>query len=181
MMRRGAVMSSDAEFERLVDGYYRPLYRFAYSLTRTEADAFDLCQQTFYAWAANGHQLRDMGKVKTWLFTTLYREFLNTRRREKRFPHFEIGQVEDELPPVSLTRVHEIDLAEVLRALSQVDEIFQAPLALFYLEECLYKEIAEILGIPIGTVKSRIARGLAQMHRLLNVESAVQPGRDAHD
>ena len=59
------------DFESVVASYYEPLYQFAFSLTRTEADACDLTQQTFYVWATKGHQLRDVSKVKTWLFTTL--------------------------------------------------------------------------------------------------------------
>jgi RNA polymerase sigma-70 factor, ECF subfamily len=55
----------------------------------------------------------------------------------------------------------------VLEALAKVDEIYQAPVALFYLEDCPYKEIAEILDIPIGTVKSRMARGIAQLQSIL--------------
>jgi RNA polymerase sigma-70 factor (ECF subfamily) len=61
------------EFELLVSQFYEPLYRFAFSLTGTEADACDLTQQTFYIWATKGHQLRDRSKVKSWLFTTLHR------------------------------------------------------------------------------------------------------------
>jgi RNA polymerase sigma-70 factor (ECF subfamily) len=57
-------MSSDSDFEELVSRYYHLLYRFAYSLTRTEADASDLTQQTFYIWAAKGHQLHDRAKVR---------------------------------------------------------------------------------------------------------------------
>jgi DNA-directed RNA polymerase specialized sigma24 family protein len=69
------------DFERIVTQHYEPLYRFAFSLTRAEPDAMDLTQQTFCIWAAKGHQLRDSSKVKTWLFTTLRREFLNMREK----------------------------------------------------------------------------------------------------
>jgi RNA polymerase sigma-70 factor (ECF subfamily) len=55
----------------------------------------------------------------------------------------------------------------VLQSLAQLEEIFQAPLALFYLEDHSYKEIADILGVPLGTVKSRISRGIAQLHQSL--------------
>lgn len=158
-------MASSLDFESVVACYYEPLYQFAFSLTRAEADACDLTQQTFYVWAIKGHQLRDVSKVKTWLFTTLHRNFLESRRRLTRFPHHELSQVElPSLPPV---RVDQLDSAQVLKALGSVDEIYQAPVALFYLEDCSYKEIAEILEIPIGTVKSRMARGIVQLQTLL--------------
>jgi RNA polymerase sigma-70 factor (ECF subfamily) len=64
---------ADLDFEKLVEDYHMPLYRFALSLSRKESDAADLTQQTFYLWASKGHQLRDASKVKTWLFTSLYR------------------------------------------------------------------------------------------------------------
>jgi RNA polymerase sigma-70 factor (ECF subfamily) len=160
-------MASSLEFESVVARYYEPLYQFAFSLTRAEADACDLTQQTFYVWAVKGHQLRDTSKVKTWLFTTLHRVFLESRRRETRFPHFTLDDVPLELPSLSPTAVNRLDSAHVLQALAQVDAIYQAPVALFYLEDCSYKEIAEILSVPMGTVKSRLARGIAQLQTLL--------------
>ncbi len=155
------------DFENLVANYYKPLYQFAYSLTQSEAEACDLTQQTFYIWATKGHQLRDGSKVKTWLFTTLHREFLETRRHATRFPHFELEQMATELPPISPARLNQLDSAQVLHALQRVEKVYQGPVSLFYLQDCSYKEIAEILGVPMGTVKSRIARGIAQLHKLL--------------
>ena len=155
------------EFESVVATYYEPLYQFAFSLTRTEADACDLTQQTFYVWATKGHQLRDVSKVKTWLFTTLHRAFLESRRKQTRFPHFELSEVPLELPALSPVLANQLDGSQVLAALAEVDELYQSPIALFYLEDCSYKEIAEILDVPIGTVKSRMARGIAQLQKLL--------------
>src|ERR1041385_6065976 len=131
-------MASGLDFESVVACYYEPLYQFAFSLARSEADACDLTQQTFYVWATKGHQLRDHSKVKTWLFTTLHRQFLETRRKQTRFPHQELSQVAQELPVISPTLASQLDSAQVLRALAQVDEVFQAPVALFYLEDCSY-------------------------------------------
>jgi RNA polymerase sigma-70 factor (ECF subfamily) len=160
-------MASGPDFESVVTCYYESLYQFAFSLTRTEADACDLTQQTFYIWAAKGHQLRDATKIKTWLFTTLHRAFLQNHRREVRFPHHELSQVPQELPTLSPAFAASLDGADVLRALSSLDEVYRAPVALFYLEDCSYKEIAEILAVPIGTVKSRMARGIARLHSSL--------------
>ena len=158
---------SDREFEALVEQHYGPLYRFALSLTRTETDACDLTQETFRVWATKGHQLKDRERAKSWLFTTLHRVFLESRRRHTRFPHFELDEVTEEIPNVDPDVVNRLDAQQVVELLGRVDTPFQAPVALFYLEDLSYNEIAEILEIPLGTVKSRIARGLAQLKLLL--------------
>jgi RNA polymerase sigma-70 factor (ECF subfamily) len=170
-MGDNAEPSVSLDFESLVARYYRSLYQFAFSLTQAEADACDLTQQTFYVWATKGHQLRDASKVKSWLFTTLHREFLESRRRQTRFPHYELDHVEEELPSISPARVNQLDSAQVLLALAQVDALYQAPVALFYIEDLSYKEIADVLSVPMGTVKSRIARGIAQLQKSLACDS----------
>ena len=158
-----------ADFEQIVSQHYEPLYRFAFSLTRTEADACDLTQQTFYIWATKGHQLRDRSKVKSWLFTILHREFLSIRRRAVRFPHFELSDAIEDLPTISPEVVNTLDSAQVLKFLGQVQEPYRAALTLFYMEDYSYKEIAAILEIPLGTVRSRISRGMAQLQRSILV------------
>lgn len=166
-------MAAGLNFETLVARFYESLYQFAFSLTRTEADARDLVQQTFHIWAVKGHQLRDPAKVKTWLFTTLHREFLETRRKQTRFPHLELSQVEGDLPAISPPTINQMDAAQVLHSLAQIDKLFQAPLSLFYLEDYSYKEIADILDVPLGTVKSRIARGMVQLQQALTYQTAA--------
>jgi RNA polymerase sigma-70 factor (ECF subfamily) len=160
-------MADNLKFESLVERYYAPLYQFAFSLTRAEAEACDLTQQTFTVWATKGQQLRDASRVKTWLFTTLHREFLHSRRRQTRFPHLELAAAEAELPSVAPVAVSQLDIAQVLAALTEVDGVYQAAVALFYLQDCSYNEMAEILGVPLGTVKSRLARGISQLQQLL--------------
>ena len=159
-------------FTHLVDRYYAALYRFALSLARSQADACDLTQQTFYVWATKGHTLRDTTKAKTWLFTTLYREFLRSRRRDTRLTSLE------ELPPGEsdraddeIDRVRQLDGTLVLEALGAVAEAFRAPLTLFYLEDLSYQEIAETLGVPVGTVMSRLSRGKDQLRAALAAQA----------
>ena len=161
------MVNSEGQFEAIVSEHYEPLFRFAMSLTRSESDAQDLTQQTFYIWATKGHQLRDFAKVKTWLYTTLHRAFLAGRRRQIRFPHHDLEEVSEQLPTVSPVHADQLDSSQVLSALAKVDERYQAALALFYLEDCSYKDIAVILEVPMGTVKSRIARGLVQLREIL--------------
>jgi RNA polymerase sigma-70 factor (ECF subfamily) len=155
-------------FEHVVREYYQPLYRFACSLSGSAADAADLTQQAYVAWAEQGHQLRDDTKVKSWLFTTLYREFLKGRRRLDRFPQVEISEVESELPAIAPNAVERLAGTEVMSALDQVDEVFRTPLTLFYIGGQSYAEIAETLDVPTGTVMSRISRAKQQLRSLLS-------------
>ena len=174
-------MTIDAPtFEQVVDMYYQPLYRFAFTLSRQEASAWDLAQETFRKFATKGHQLIEPGKVKTWLFTTLYREFIDGHRRNSRLEPLESPNGL-ELESFSPDQADKVDAAAAKQALLQLDEIFRAPLILFYLEEHSYTEIADILDIPLGTVMSRISRGRAMLReRLLPSKPATVPRtRDA--
>jgi RNA polymerase sigma-70 factor (ECF subfamily) len=163
----------ETDFEQLVDQQYAPLYRFALTLSKSEADAADLTQQTFFLWASKGDQLRDNSKAKSWLFTTLYREFLNRYRHEIRFPKVEIEHVGEEEMSV-WPNVNALDGATVLQTLCEVEEPFRAALTLFYLEQFSYQEIADVLDIPIGTVMSRLSRGKGQLReRLLSKQEMV--------
>ena len=162
----------EPDFQQLVDQHYAPLYRFALTLAQSEADAADLTQQTFFLWASKGHQLRDRSKAKSWLFTTLYREFLSRRRHEVRFPKVELDDVrEDEMSIIP--NVNTFDGPTVLQALREVEESFRAPLMLFYLEQFSYQEIAHVLEVPIGTVMSRLSRGKALLRRRLLAKEAL--------
>ena len=134
-------MNSAELFEAIVCEHYEGLFRFAMSLTQSESDAWDLTQQTFYTWATKGHQLSDISKVKSWLFTTLHRAFLMSRRKQSRCTHYELEEVSDQLPTVSPGFATQSDCCEVLRALAKLDEVYQAVVALFYLEDYSYKEI----------------------------------------
>lgn len=165
-----------SEFAGLVDAHYQALFRFAMSLTRDVDRAADLVQETFCIWAAKGGQLRDRSKAKTWLFTTLHREFLNQRRRAAKFSDEPL----DEESAGALVAPEEdadrqIDGQRALELLGALDETYRAPLALFYLQQHSYKEIAEILDVPIGTVMSRLSRGKEMLRRQMTAEPSSAP------
>ena len=153
-------------FEAIVSNYYQSLYRFGYSLAKNEHEAGDLTQQTFFIYAEKGHSLRDPDKIKSWLFTTLYREFLRRRKKDARMTHYEPELLENAGGAVepSMQRVTDGNLA--IKALEEVDEVYREPLALFYLKDLSYKEIAEVLEVPIGTIMSRLSRGKEQLRKL---------------
>lgn len=156
------------DFEDVIDTYYQPLYRFAFSLAKQEADASDLVQQTFLIWARKGHQLRDESKLKTWLFTTLRREFLGRVRKDARLSDSEPEGILESTPARNRSPEDQLDGSEIIRKLNDLPEEYRAALTLFYLKDHSYQEIAEILGIPIGTVMSRLSRGKDRLRSLLN-------------
>ena len=158
---------NEETFEELVKEHYRGLYRFAFALAGTESEASDLTQQTFCIWGEKGHQLRDGAKAKAWLFTTLNREFLKGKRRQTSFPEFEFDEELGDMADLSPAVVRGLDAQLIVKALGRLDSAYRTPLALFYLEDHSYLEIASILEIPIGTVKSRIARGKGLLERSL--------------
>lgn len=155
-------------FEQIVDAHYQGLYRFALSMCKREATAQDLVQQTFLQWAKKGHTLRDASKVKTWLFTTIYREWLSIARREKKHEQVEFepdlhGSMQNEDDGEN----PRVDSATLQTALEQLDPNYRAPLVLFYLKELSYRDIAETLGVPIGTVMSRLSRAKDSLRAIL--------------
>ncbi len=162
-------MSSALDFESLVRRFERDLYQFALSLAGHETQAGDLVQETFYIWATKGNQLRDPRLVKSWLFTTLHREFLRTLRHRDRYCDEDVSELEAILPSVPPDTLARLDAATAVQCLGRLDEHHRAPIALYYLEDYSYLEISSILGVPLGTVQSRIARGKIQLLRMLTV------------
>jgi len=92
-----------------------------------------MTQQAFYLRATKGHQLRGDSEARTWLFTTLQREFLRVRREEGRFPYDEPEDVCLELPSVEPLMANNLDATRVLQALARLAPPYRAPVTLFYL------------------------------------------------
>ena len=170
-----------SEYAELVDAHYQALFRFGMSLTHNVDRASDLVQETFCIWAAKNAQLRDRSKAKTWLFTTLHREFLNQRRRAARFSDEPLDEAKAEAvlaPDDDAER--QMDGQRAMELLVSLEEVYRAPLALFYLQQHSYKEIAEILDIPIGTVMSRLSRGKEMLRRRMTSEPSSAPKNILH-
>ena len=161
----------ELDYEQAVNSFYEGLYRFAFSLAGNEDDASELTQETYARLLTKGGQLRDPAKLKSWLFTTLYRIFLGWKDRQARLPHIEIGSVEHELPPVTPAMLDFLEDDLVRAALLSIEEHYRLPLMLFYLQDHSYQEIAGLLDIPIGTVMSRLSRGKELLRTALAARS----------
>src|ERR1700745_184271 len=119
-------------------------------------------------WANKGHQRQNAASVKAWLFTTLHREFLKTCRRRNRLSNESIDESTEDLPNVPADCAARADAQTLLPILGEIAEDFRAPLVLYYMEDLSYKEIADVLALPLGTVQSRIARAKIQLLRRLS-------------
>jgi RNA polymerase sigma-70 factor (ECF subfamily) len=155
------------DLEQIVADFYGSLYRFALALTRSDAQAADLTQDTFLILTKQQTQIRDSTKIKSWLFTTLRRQFLQQLRSNESHPEVELRPEHYKKLVVNPTVFRRTDAGTILEALSRIDECYRTVLELSYFGDLSYKEIAIVLGIPIGTVMSRLARGKEQLKSIL--------------
>ena len=162
---------NEADYEHAVATWYEPLYAFGYSLSGNADDACELARETYCRLLTKGGQLRDPSKVKSWLFTTLYRIFLGWKQRRARLPHFEISSVEHELPVITHEQVDVLRDDAIHEALLELEEDYRVPVMLFYRDDHSYEEIAAILDVPIGTVMSRLSRGKGLLRERLVVRA----------
>jgi RNA polymerase sigma-70 factor (ECF subfamily) len=155
------------DLQTIVSEHYAALYRFGLALARNESEAADLTQETFLILAKHQEKIREPERIKCWLFTTLRREFLRKIRTHVAHPEVEFRPEEHEVPATAPSALRVIDARTALAALEMVEESYRSALELFYLGDLSYKEISETLGIPIGTVMSRLSRGKEQLRRAL--------------
>jgi RNA polymerase sigma-70 factor (ECF subfamily) len=162
----------ELDYEQLVALHHESLYRFAFSLAGNPDDAAELTQETYVRLLSKSWQLRDRTKIKSWLFTTLYRIFLGWKKHENRFPHVEVMSAEHELPPLLPETADELDSELAMDTALDLEEHFRAPLVLYYLQCLTYRQIADVLNVPIGTVMSRLSRGKDILRQRLMVQKA---------
>jgi RNA polymerase sigma-70 factor (ECF subfamily) len=154
----------------LVEQFGELLYRYAYRLTGNATDAEDLTQQTFLRAQQKCHQLRDLSAARWWLCSIMRNSFLTSRRHSGVMKSLE-GIDESELvdlPPEAIVAPEELQ-----RALLELSEEFRSPLIMYYFDEFSYQEIADQMGVPIGTVMSRLSRGKAFLRRHLSEKLAL--------
>jgi RNA polymerase sigma-70 factor (ECF subfamily) len=170
--------------------YLNSLYGLALKLTRNSAAAEDLVQDTYLKALRFSPRFREGSNLKAWLFTILHNTFRNDRRGASRRPVDVDSEVVDSLPleapdddPERLLLRSTMD-ADLQRALEALPEAYREAVWLRDVEDCSYQEIAGILGVPAGTVMSRISRGRKQLHAHLmaarhRAEAGSTPGAGA--
>lgn len=174
-------------FSKIVLAEVEALNRFALSLCRNSFDADDLVSETILKAFENFSQLKDEGKTKQWLFRILNNQFISNYRNRKKFVEIENGENENsnqDLETFSLFEaiaksdfvaegnpekkfISKLTQLQIEKEVSELPEEFRVALILCDIEDFSYAEISEVLKIPIGTVRSRIARGRTILHKKL--------------
>ena len=158
----------------LVAEHYQSLYRYAYRLSGTPADAEDLTQEAFCKAQAQLGTLRDPDRARPWLFSILRNAYLHRARTDRAHRQVSLDAVGD-LPGDPPAEVPEVDPERLQQALNELPEGFRTPVILFYFEDMSYRDIAEQMDLPIGTVMSRLARAKTHLRDRL-LPAAPHPG-----
>jgi RNA polymerase sigma-70 factor, ECF subfamily len=165
--------SDDTNLRTLIDGHLDAVYRYAYRLTGDVHDAEDLTQQAFLLAHERLEQLREPERARGWLFTILRNSFLKTVQRTQPVLATNLG-LDLEAVPAEAQDGQVVDAAELQAAIDELPAEYRVVLAMFYFEDCAYREIAEKLALPIGTVMSRLARAKRHLRAKLFVTEPLQ-------
>jgi RNA polymerase sigma-70 factor (ECF subfamily) len=161
-----AMPSGRQTIQRLVEEHYPSLYRYAYRLSGSDSDAWDLTQETFCKAQQNLGQLREESRVRSWLYSILRNAYLQRRRTGLQEACVSLDDVGDLAEPVA-EDLPEIDTEQLQEALNELPEVYRTPIILYYFEEFGYRDIAEQMDLPIGTVMSRLARAKSHLRKRL--------------
>lgn len=161
---------NEIDIAQLVADHHGVLYRYAYRLAGSTADAEDLTQQTFLAAQSRLGQLRDPLAARGWLFAILRNCFRKSLKKRSPVLAADVELNVDSIPDESRT-ADSIDEERLQDAINSLPDEYKMVLLMFYFERSSYREIATACELPIGTVMSRLSRAKSLLRtKLLDLE-----------
>ena len=166
---------SEPEFHRLVEAQIPRLRRYARALTRDSIRADDLVQDTLVRGLAKAHLWQPNSDIRAWLFTILHNQYVNNvRRAQREGPTIDVDQMASTLVATTDPTARR-QLSEVDRELGHLSKGQREVVLLIGLEGMSYDEAAKILGVPIGTVRSRLGRAREALRARLGFSGDTEP------
>ncbi len=171
------------EFVAVAVGFLSAVYNAARRMTRNEHDAEDLAQETYVEAFRHASQLRDLSHCRAWLFGILRNRFVSNERRSRARAELVVvdggadgpdaSLAHEAMPQLERSMMARLTRLAIVEALRGLPDDLRTALCLCDVEGFTYEEIAEIMGCPIGTVRSRVARARARLARELAPQAAA--------
>jgi RNA polymerase sigma-70 factor, ECF subfamily len=171
-----AVQISDQTFDGWVRQHHRLLYGIAYWWTGSRSDAEELTQEAFFQAYRSRSGLRDIEAVKGWLVGILRHCYAQMHRKGRHRVEISLDAMREEFGELNRLNPDRPDLDQALalhQSLECLDERHRLPVVLFYFQDLSYREIAEALELPIGTVMSRLSRAREMLHDRLSTRQKL--------
>ncbi len=182
MTQSNDAAGADTDFKSLLEPVLEPAYRTAYHLTRNEADAEELVQEAALLAFKGFGRFKPGTNFKAWFFTILRNRFISTYRKKQReiktveledapelymyTKSMELGLSAQTSEPAKYV-IEQLDAEQVATALSELPMEFREAATLYFTQDMSYHDIAEVLGVPVGTVRSRLHRGRKLLQKKL--------------
>jgi RNA polymerase sigma-70 factor, ECF subfamily len=162
-------------FGTLVERYDRAVYHLAFRTLRDAEEARDVAQEAFFKAYRSLRTFKPGAKFSTWIFAITYHACCDRLARKKRYSNEEMPDWADPAPGPEQTAIALDEASRLRMAIEALPEKYRTVITLYHLQGRQYEEIAEVLGLPMGTVKTHLFRAKEQLRRLLNAQATEVP------
>jgi len=161
-----------AAFGTLVERYDRAIYHLAYRTLRDQEEARDVAQEAFFKAYRSLRTFKPGAKFSTWIFSITYHACCDRLARRKRYSNEELPERADQAAGPEAEAIASDEARRLRAAIEALPEKYRTVITLYHLQGRQYDEIAQVLGMPMGTVKTHLFRAKEQLRRLLSEDAA---------
>lgn len=159
-------------FGTLVERYDRAIYHLAYRTLHDQEEARDVAQEAFFKAYRSLRTFKPGAKFSTWLFSITYHACCDRLSRRRRYSNEELPERADRAPGPESEAIANDEAQRLRNAIAALPEKYRTVITLYHLQGRQYEEIAQVLGVPMGTVKTHLFRAKEQLRKILNQETA---------